>query len=88
MDAGIRRRATIEQRMRVALSNDQFQPFYQPIIDLKSGNPIGFELLARWISSEPDVVGPDEFIPIAEESGFINDMMLGLIERACREARD
>lgn len=88
MDAGIRRRATIEQRMRAALNDDQFKPFYQPIIDLKSGNPIGFELLARWISLDQEEVGPDEFIPIAEESGLINDMMLRLIECACTEARD
>lgn len=88
MDAGIRRRATIEQRMRAALNDDQFKPFYQPIIDLKSGNPIGFELLARWISLDQEEVGPDEFIPIAEESGLINDMMLRLIECARTEARD
>lgn len=74
--------------MRAGIGRDEFKPFYQPIIDLKSGNPVGFELLARWATPDGEKIGPDEFIPIAEESGLINELMLRLIKQACTEARD
>ena len=88
MDAEIKRRSAIESELRVALVAGQFIPFYQPLVDLPSGRTIGYELLARWARDDGEEIGPDQFIPIAEECGLINELMLKLLQRACAEARD
>jgi diguanylate cyclase (GGDEF)-like protein len=66
-----RRRFSIETELRRALDKDQLKLFYQPLIDLKSGNVAGFEALARWTHEERGEISPTEFIPVAEESGLI-----------------
>jgi diguanylate cyclase (GGDEF)-like protein len=85
MDSEIRWRSQIEAEMRVALVAGEFYPRYQPIVELATGRPIGFELLARWNRPDGQAIGPSQFIPIAEECGLINALMLDLLERACRE---
>ncbi|WP_245824528.1 putative bifunctional diguanylate cyclase/phosphodiesterase [Sphingomonas azotifigens] len=87
MDAEIRRRSTIETEMREALAESRFYPRYQPIVDLRTGQVTGFELLARWRRDDSEI-GPDQFIPIAEECGLLNTLMLDLLDRACLETRD
>ncbi|MET3723383.1 putative bifunctional diguanylate cyclase/phosphodiesterase [Sphingomonas trueperi] len=87
MDAEIRRRSTIEAEMRDGLTQGLFYPRYQPIIDLRTGHVTGFELLARWRREDAEI-GPDQFIPIAEECGLLNTLMLDLLDRACSETRD
>ena len=66
-----RRRFSIETELRRALDRDQLELFYQPLIDLKTGEVAGFEALARWEHEERGEIGPTEFIPVAEESGLI-----------------
>jgi diguanylate cyclase (GGDEF)-like protein len=88
MDAEIKRRSTLESELRAALAAGQFLPFYQPLVDLPSKRIIGYELLARWARDDGEEIGPDQFIPIAEECGLINELMLTLLQRACVEARD
>ncbi|AQR72773.1 bifunctional diguanylate cyclase/phosphodiesterase [Sphingomonas sp. LM7] len=88
LDAEIRRRAEIERELREAMANDAFAPHYQPIVDLKTGVVVGYELLARWQRPCGEEIGPDLFIPIAEECGLINELMIRLLRRACRETRD
>ena len=66
-----RRRFSIETELRRALEKDQLKLFYQPLIDLKSGEVAGFEALARWTHEERGEISPTEFIPVAEESGLI-----------------
>jgi diguanylate cyclase (GGDEF)-like protein len=66
-----RRRFSIETELRRALDKDQLQLFYQPLINLKSGEVAGFEALARWHHEERGEISPTEFIPVAEESGLI-----------------
>ena len=66
-----RRRFSIETELRRALDKDQLRLFYQPLIDLKSGEVAGFEALARWNHEERGEISPTEFIPVAEESGLI-----------------
>ncbi|MDV3456629.1 EAL domain-containing protein [Sphingomonas sp. HF-S4] len=87
LDAEIRRRAAIESEMREAMAADAFVPYYQPIVDLRSGTTFGYELLARWRRADGEEIGPDQFIPIAEECGLINELMLRLLRRACAETR-
>jgi diguanylate cyclase (GGDEF)-like protein len=66
-----RRRFSIETELRRALDKDQLELFYQPLINLKSGEVAGFEALARWHHEERGDISPTEFIPVAEESGLI-----------------
>ena len=66
-----RRRFSIETELRRALDRDQLELFYQPLINLKSGEVAGFEALARWNHEERGDISPTEFIPVAEESGLI-----------------
>lgn len=88
MDAEIARRANIEAELREALKNEEFRPAFQPVLDLRTGATVGFELLARWPRSEGEEIGPGEFIPVAEESGLITELMLQTLAFACAEARD
>jgi diguanylate cyclase (GGDEF)-like protein len=66
-----RRRFSVETELRRALDKDQLKLFYQPLIDLKSGECAGFEALARWNHEDRGEISPVEFIPVAEESGLI-----------------
>jgi diguanylate cyclase (GGDEF)-like protein len=86
MDLKIKRRAALEQDMRVSIAKGEFCPAFQPLIDLESGRTVGFEMLARWARGEDNAVGPDEFISIAEESGLINELVLNLLDQTCAEA--
>jgi diguanylate cyclase (GGDEF)-like protein len=87
LDAEIRRRAEIERELREAMASDALIPYYQPIVDLAGGEVVGYELLARWQRSDGAEIGPEQFIPIAEECGLIDALMLKLLRRACRETR-
>jgi diguanylate cyclase (GGDEF)-like protein len=86
MDAEIKRRSTVERELRATIRADGLRPYYQPLTDLATGRTTGFELLARWPRGDGVELGPDEFIPIAEESGLINELMLQLLERGGEDA--
>ena len=64
-------RMTIEADLRHAIERDQLELYYQPIIDLAEERPTGFEALLRWRHPDRGLVGPSEFIHIAEETGMI-----------------
>jgi diguanylate cyclase (GGDEF)-like protein len=88
MEAEITRRSVIERELRQAIAADELRPFYQPLVNLSTGRTIGFEMLARWPRGDGVNIGPDQFVPVAEESGLINELMLKLLERACADVRD
>jgi diguanylate cyclase (GGDEF)-like protein len=66
-----RRRFSIETELRRALDRDQLEMAYQPLVNLKTGEVSGFEALARWNHPDRGEISPNEFIPVAEESGLI-----------------
>jgi diguanylate cyclase (GGDEF)-like protein len=89
-DAGMERallaQGEIEQGIRFGLENSQFVPFFEPQVDLATGQIVGFEVLARWNHPLTGIIGPDVFIPIAEEIGLIGRLSEQVIGEALREA--
>ncbi|KTR81785.1 hypothetical protein NS277_16300 [Novosphingobium barchaimii] len=85
MDA-MQRRRYLEIDLRRACARDEFEVFYQPIIDSQSGEITGAEALLRWNSSERGDVSPAEFIPIAEELGLVSRIGANVLQQACRDA--
>ena len=79
-----RRRFSIETELRRALEKDQLDLFYQPLINLKSGQVAGFEALARWTHEDRGEISPTEFIPVAEESGLILHLGRWAMDKATR----
>lgn len=86
MENELRFRNELEAGIRRGIANGEFRPYYEQQIDLETGELVGFEMLARWESPEMGVVGPDIFIPIAEEIGVIGDMSEALIAQAFEDA--
>jgi diguanylate cyclase (GGDEF)-like protein len=83
-----RRRFSIETELRRALDKDQLKLFYQPLIDLKSGQVAGFEALARWSHEDRGEISPTEFIPVAEESGLILQLGRWAMDKAAQTVAD
>jgi diguanylate cyclase (GGDEF)-like protein len=89
-DAGMERalmaHSEIEQGIRFGLEHGQFLPYFEPQIDLRTGEIVGFEVLARWNHPLSGIIGADVFIPIAEEIGAIGRLSEQVIADALREA--
>ena len=83
-----RRRFSIETELRRALDKDQLRLFYQPLIDLKSGEVAGFEALARWNHEDRGDISPSEFIPVAEELGLILQLGRWAMDKAAQTLAD
>ncbi|HEX5237028.1 MAG TPA: EAL domain-containing protein [Sphingomicrobium sp.] len=79
-----RRRFSIETELRRALDKDQLKLFYQPLINLKTGEVAGFEALARWTHEDRGEISPTEFIPVAEESGLILQLGRWAMDKAAQ----
>ncbi|MBX9646405.1 MAG: EAL domain-containing protein [Xanthobacteraceae bacterium] len=86
MDARAQKRRRIETELRTAIDNEVLQPYYQPLIDLKSGRITGLETLVRWPHPDRGMISPAEFIPVAEETGLINPLGWMILKRACADA--
>ena len=82
MNDMVLRRLEIEGLLHGALERNEFEVYYQPKVDIKSGSVIGAEALLRWFNPTLGNVGPDEFIPIAEHTGLIVSIGKYVVEQA------
>ena len=85
MHASVVNRMRVENELRAALEADHLHVLYQPIIGLNDGQIAGFEALVRWRHPERGVITPDQFIPIAEESGMIRGIGEVVLRKATAE---
>jgi diguanylate cyclase (GGDEF)-like protein len=89
-DSGMERaliaQGEIEQGIRYGLEHGQFLPYFEPQVDLATGEIVGFEALARWNHPLSGIIGPDVFIPVAEEIGVIGRLSEQVIGEALRQA--
>jgi len=86
MDARMQARRALELDLRRGLLHNEFDVYYQPVINLHSNRVTGFEALLRWRHPERGIVSPDEFIPLAEEIGLIVPIGAFVLRRACMVA--
>ena len=81
----VRRRATLEQALHEAVPLEQVAVAYQPQVELATGRIVGVEALLRWTHPNHGAVLPDEFVPIAERSGLINNLGAWILHESCRQ---
>ncbi|MDA0191128.1 MAG: EAL domain-containing protein, partial [Proteobacteria bacterium] len=87
MNRSTRERLDIERRLRQALARDEFELHYQPQFDTRAHRIAGVEALLRWNAGTGIPLGPDRFIPIAEESGLIVTLGEWVLRTACRQMK-
>jgi diguanylate cyclase (GGDEF)-like protein len=85
LDLEVRRRASLEQALHEAMPLEQVAVAYQPQVDLVTGRLVGVEALLRWTHPGHGAVFPDEFVPIAERSGLINNLGGWILHESCRQ---
>lgn len=86
MERQLKRRTALERDLRLALRREEFVVFYQPQLDLKTGQVSGYEALVRWERPGEGIVSPGDFIPVAEETGLIRPLGEWILRRACQDA--
>jgi EAL domain-containing protein (putative c-di-GMP-specific phosphodiesterase class I) len=86
MDARMHARRMLELALRNALSKQEFEVYYQPIINLNDNTITSFEALIRWHHPERGMISPAEFIPLSEEIGLIVPLGEWIVRKACFDA--
>jgi diguanylate cyclase (GGDEF)-like protein len=88
LHAGALARVHLESRLKVAVEREELVHHYQPVVSLETGQILGFEALIRWEDPDRGMVFPDEFIPLAEETGLIIPIGWWGLEEGCRQLKD
>ncbi|MGA1284533.1 MAG: putative bifunctional diguanylate cyclase/phosphodiesterase [Prochlorothrix sp.] len=81
-------RLHLEVNLRHAIQRQEMRVFYQPIVCLKTGQLRGFEALLRWFPTDGPMISPDQFIPIAEETGLITELGHFVLREACFQTQE
>jgi diguanylate cyclase (GGDEF)-like protein len=87
LDIAAQQRREIELDMRIAINEGQFKLLYQPLVDVNTGEPNGYEALVRWVHPVKGVVMPTTFIPVAEENGMIIQIGEWVIRQAISDLK-
>lgn len=85
MRASVMARLQLEMDLHRAIEHGEFSNFYQPIVSLSAGEIVGFEALLRWQHPTRGLLGPEEFISVAEETGLIRELGWWNLREACRQ---
>ena len=88
MTQSARERLALEARLRQALEQGHMRLYYQPQIDLCTGQLMGAEALVRWLDPVEGLISPARFIPVAESSGIIGPLGLWVLGEACRQGQE
>jgi len=88
MSVAASERMALETELRKAVAEQQFELYYQPQIDLKTGKIVSAEALVRWHHPEKGMIRPDDFIPLLEETGLIVPLGEWIIKQACLAAKN
>jgi diguanylate cyclase (GGDEF)-like protein len=86
MDQRAKARRSLELDLRRAINDGSLETYYQPVVNIEDGKISSCEALLRWRHPERGMISPAEFIPIAEDSGLINQLGLWVLNTACAEA--
>ena len=87
LDEVARERRQLEQDLRLAITNKEITPFFQPVFNITTHKLSGFEALARWNHASRGMIAPEVFIAIAEDIGLIGQLGWEILEQACATAR-
>ncbi|WP_052345759.1 EAL domain-containing protein [Paucisalibacillus sp. EB02] len=87
-DTAFQRKLRLENEMLEAMEREDFELYYQPLVETQTGEIMGAEALIRWNHKEWGLISPGEFIPIAEENHLINDISDWVIKKACAQIRE
>jgi diguanylate cyclase (GGDEF)-like protein len=83
MDQRVRERERLERALLAAIEEDRIEPQFRPALDLQTGHVVAFEVSPMWRTDGEELVDPDRFLAIAEETGLIHTIGFRLLEKAC-----
>jgi len=84
----VRKRLKLETDLRLAIKQQDLRVYYQPQVDILTGEIVGAEALVRWQTKKDGLISPNMFIPIAEESGLILELGEWVLQETCRQGQE